>query len=153
MRRRLAHIIPEWGLVEQKAESFDVQATQDFIKKSVSIIQKWFINDEKDENFVFTIFCLDYTLESMNLFLTSGFELELYHHTEYLYMYWYMDAISGMIRQHSDKLNIIFQTGSKQSKKKKQKPFTRDQIIRNKFVEIQNLLSRSLFRVKFKSFY
>lgn len=56
---------------------------------------------EKPEDcFIFTLYSIDKTAFIMQHYIRLGFDLELYHHTELLSIYWYYDTIINYQIQH-----------------------------------------------------
>lgn len=129
LRSRLRELMPEFGILEQKAEQFDRY-----------IATKHKINEPP---MIFTRYVMDYTIMSMNMYLTLGFELELYHHTEYLAAYWYLDYIVGYQIQN---MNFLYSSKTKKKVKKRSIKLQEQIAVKTQFLEIQDLLARGLYR-------
>jgi hypothetical protein len=124
LRRRLLSLFSvDLPQLESKAESLDY-----------SLITENGL-EVKQENFTITFTIIQLITTCIEDYLKLGFELELYHHTEYKYIYWYLEYILFIKIQNSKKINtpsaIPDNTTKELSMKKKSKK-------KNKKVTVNN---------------
>ncbi len=142
-RRRLRRLIPMLATIESKAELLEAS----FFTKS---------NSTGNEDFLITHFVISVLLEAMKTYLLLGFELELYHTSEYKEVFWYLDYLTHVQVQNMRKLEAktthpALPTGVKLQKKYLEKvapttTFSDESLMKISIFEIENCLARGLFR-------
>jgi len=84
-RDKLAHLLEEFGALQDEADKVDAQLHTLLIK----------VEPQRQHFACFGSWVLYHTLNIMIQYLLSGFELELYSPHEYHYVFWYLEFLFG----------------------------------------------------------
>jgi hypothetical protein len=155
-RRKIAHLIGEWGVCEQRAEMIDLTCI-DELREMKRRGEEGFTVAGKEHLFALTYFCIELTTDAIYRYLLMGFDLQLYHRTELHHVYWYLDYISGLRIQNLNKIlqKIVYEEPKKKGKKKKEKTKegklvpvepSPDQRVLRLILEVDTLLTRASCR-------
>jgi len=134
LRRVLFNSIANLGLAEQRAEMIDITWLNIDVNNSVEL-------KKKELSFSFTLYMTDFIIDVMHQVLLLGFDLDIYHHTEFSQIAWYIDYLTRLRTLGFQRLHDT---------KKKKVPvanLSRYQVYIKVLTEIHNLFYRGLFRV------
>ncbi|PRP76015.1 n-alpha-acetyltransferase 35, NatC auxiliary subunit-like [Planoprotostelium fungivorum] len=133
-RRKIVHLLDDIVIIIQYAQSLDYEykpPTEDQEDPGARHLESW---------------VLDLAVPFMVQFVELGFELELYHPTEYASIYWYLDYLQGFRLRNSQYVSSLVAEGeSKKSKGKKKTPFVPS--IDQLYTEAHMALCRGIFRM------
>lgn len=134
LRRKLRHLIVMAGTAELRAEKIDINC---FNSKP----------PHNEENFVLSYYVIHLILRMMHMFLTLGFELQLYHVVDYLPVYWYLEYVTSVSISNLHKLNTPpGGSTAKAPRKKNKKKRSTDAAVTESLAELDSLFSRAYVR-------
>ncbi|TPX38053.1 hypothetical protein SmJEL517_g00062 [Synchytrium microbalum] len=126
MRRKLAHLIPEWERTQAESELLDVELHK---LRGVAVDDEGGTGISPSEPYHLSSWVFERKLDVMIMYLSLGFQLELYRHRELIYIFWHLYYFYDTLTHHLDRtkkvaelLSVPAITSKKEKKGPKPKP-------------------------------